>query len=186
MEKTIRDRTLSYYRFQRNVFGLTTVLLGVALLVFSVAFLSKRERVIIVPPCLEKSISLDDSYVSPTYLEQFGGYIGHQLLNKTPHTASRQAELVLRHTSPSLYGALRKKLLNEGDIMSKENCSHSFYVSRTSVFPSKMSIRIEGERRTYAGSEIISIENEIYELGFLYEGGRLLLNSVKEVLDAKA
>jgi conjugal transfer pilus assembly protein TraE len=145
------------------------------------AFLfSKSERVVVVPAVIEREFWIDRNAVSQTYLEQFGVFLGQQVLGKTPQSAPSQRTLVLRHTDPNYYGALRKKLIEEEEMLVKQNISYSFFPVDVSADPEKLTVTLIGDRLSFVGGSQVQSQRERFTLGFVYTGARLLLNSLVE------
>ena len=166
-------------RFQRNAFLLLSCMLALAVGCESLLLFSKRERVIIVPPIIEKEFWVEGGQISPTYLEQFGYFLSQLLLGKSAHSASAQRVVLLRHTDPAFVGSLRQKLLEEEELLKKQNASYTFYpISILPDLPARK-VHIEGDKIFYVNGKQISSDRESYTLSFNSKGSRLLLRGVE-------
>lgn len=111
------EKKIGFLIFQRNVFAAFSFLSAVAIIILSSFLFFKQERVVIVPPVIEKEFWVDSQHVSPTYLEQFGYFLGQLLLAKSSQSAASQRTVLLRHTDPSYVGTLKKRLVEEEEIL---------------------------------------------------------------------
>ena len=127
MSHIFLEKNVKFLLFQRNVFVAFSFLLILVVLVLSSFLFFKQERVIIVPPVIEKEFWVDAKHVSPTYLEQFGYFLGQLLLAKSSQSAASQRSIVLRHTDPSYAGILKQRLIEEEEVLKKQSTSYVFY-----------------------------------------------------------
>lgn len=178
MKKEFFETTVHYLRFQRNVFASLTFLLAASLILVSAFLFLKRERVVIVPPVIEKEFWVDADSISPTYLEQYGTFLGQLLLSKSAQSAPTQRSVLLRHTEPRFVEVLKQKLFEEEQLLQKQNAAYTFFPVTIHVDAKKKEVLIEGDRIFYVSGKQISCEREGYILGFHYTGSRLLLSGV--------
>lgn len=181
MKKNILDGTTQQLSFQRNIFAALALLLAVSLILTSSLLFMKRERVVIVPPFVEKEFWVEASHISPTYLEQFGYFLGQLLLGKSAYSSPSQRAILLRHTDPAFVGALKQKLVAEEELLHKQNASYVFYPVVINAVLQKKEVIIEGDRIFYVSGKQVSLERETYVLSFKYTGSRLLLTGIRAV-----
>jgi len=178
MNRKFAEQSLQYMRFQRNIFAALALFLAIAMIPLCGFLFLKRERIIIAPPVIEKSFWVDRSKVSPTYLEQYGYFLGQLLLGKSAHSAPAQRSLLLRHTSAQFVGALKQKLLEEEEMLKKQNASYTFFPTAVHVNPTTNEVKLEGDRVFYVSGKQVSSDKESYILKFVFSGSRLLLTEV--------
>ena len=166
--------------FQRNVLLAFSGILSISLVVVTCFLFFKRERIVVVPPVVEKTFWVDSHTISATYLEQFGHFMAQLLLAKSDKTAQLQRDTVLRHTDPKFIGVLSKKLVEEESILREQNASYTFYAERIDVDQKKLRVVVFGERVLFSEDRKISSEKEGYALQFAYSGSRLLLVSIEK------
>jgi len=179
MSRLFLEKNLHYLLFQRNILAALAFLLVLALLILSVFLFIKQERVIVVPPVIEKEFWVDAQQVSPTYLEQFGYFLGQLLLSKSPQSAVAQRSVLLRHTAPAYAGMLKQRLIEEEEILKKQSASYVFYPIDIKVNMDQMSLLLTGDRVVFIGGKEVCQEKEGYILRFSYSGSRLLLTEVE-------
>ena len=178
MKKDFLEKTTQYLRYQRNVFASLSFLLSISLILLCLLLFLKKERIIITPPVVEREFWIDADKVSPTYLEQYGCFLGQLLLSKSAQSAPAQRNVLLRHTEPRFVETLRRKLIEEEQILQKQSASYTFFPITIHTDAKKNEVLIEGDRVFYISGKQISCEKEGYILSFHYTGSRLLLSGV--------
>jgi len=179
MSQLFLEKNIRYLLFQRNVFVAFSFLLILTLMILSSFLFFKQERVVIVPPVVEKEFWVDAQNVSPTYLEQFGCFLGQLILAKSPQSAASQRTVLLRHTAPEYVGTLKQRLIEEEEILKKQSASYVFYPIDIKANTDQMSLLLTGDRLVYIGGKEIYKEREGYILRFSYSGSRLLLAEIE-------
>lgn len=178
MNRSFLEKTTQYLRFQRNIFAALSLLLALSLVILTTFLFLKRERVIVTPPIIEKEFWIDSNKVSPTYLEQYGSFLGQLLLGKSSHSAPSQRTILLRHADPAFVDVLKQKLLEEEELLQKQSASYTFFPVSVHVNPETNQVLLEGDRIFYVSGNQVSSEREGYILSFNYSGSRLLLSGV--------
>jgi len=177
----IYNESLKTLYFQRNALLFLTIILLAAVLLLSCCLLTKKERVVVVPPFVEGQFWIEKNVVSPSYLEQFGSFLGNLLLTKSKESAGRNMEVVLRHTDPAFFGKLEKKLLEEKAALAGDNAAYVFYTDRVDVDIENTSIVLFGKKSSFVGDVLLSSENEAYKLAFSVSASRIFLKELKKV-----
>jgi conjugal transfer pilus assembly protein TraE len=175
------EENLKAIRNQRNLLFVLCCLLIFSLIVNSIFLLSKNERIVIVPPIVEKEFWVEEHKVSPTYLEQFGCFLGQILLTKSYYTAEAQRKTLLRHVDPAYITGLTERLEKEQEMLGKANSSYVFYITGIEVNLETKSVLLKGNRLFAVGNKVLSEEKESYLLGFSYKDSRLLLNRLEYI-----
>ena len=178
VKHAINQQNIHHLTHQKNLFAWLSLLLALGVIALSLFLFTKKERVVIVPPVVEKEFWVDSYTVSSSYLEQFGVFIGQLVLGKSVQSAPSQRAILLRHTSPSYAGPLRQKLIEEEEFLKKQNASYVFFPSQVRVNPTQMEVHLTGDRAAYSGGVQVSLNKEHYILSFSYVSGRLLLTGI--------
>ncbi len=178
VKHAIKQHNIHNLAHQKNLFAWLSLFLALTVLTLSLFLFNKKERLVIVPPVVEKEFWVDKYTVSTSYLEQFGVFIGQLVLGKSVQSAPSQRAILLRHTSPSYAGPLRRKLIEEEGFLKKQNASYVFFPSQVRVDPIQMEVHLTGERIAYSGGVQVSLNKEHYILSFSYVSGRLLLTGI--------
>lgn len=183
MDRIFFENNLKSLKFQRNFLIGLSFLLSLSLILASSFLFLRNERILVVPPVVEKEFWVDSESVSASYLEQFGFFIGQLLLNKSAHSAETHRAILSRHTQPNYLTALKQKLVEEEGVLKKQNASYVFYLNNIFADPKTLKVTLVGERQFFVGGKQTSQEKRAYTLHFKYEGIRLLLNGISEEKD---
>lgn len=157
---------------QRNGLVLITMTLGLSNMGLVALFALKSERVILVPPQIQRSFWVEGAQASASYLEEMALFFAHQLLDVTPSSAAYQREIALRYVGSDFYNVLQKRLLAEEERYRKENLSTSFKVCEVGVHPQTMTVKLIGDLMSYVAGQKIKQSRESYLIRFRFKSGR--------------
>lgn len=184
MKFSIAKSQLEKMLAQRNgymilAFGLILVCLIQGILMF---VLIGREKIILVPPNIDKSFWVSSQHVSRDYLSEMTRFFAMLRLNITPESASIQRETLLRYTDPNFYGQLNSQLVQEADRMTDQHISMAFFPT-TDIKTNEKNLKavIEGDLKSYVGDVAVPAKHVRYLLSYSYHSGRLFLKSFEEV-----
>lgn len=151
------------------------------LLVMLLFFMLGRERIVVVPPDIQKSFWVTSSRVSPEYLSEMALFLNSLNFNITPSNAKMQHKILLRYVDPSYYETLKMKFMEIEDRVKKEHITMAFYPGEIKVDANKLIVRITGDVQYSVGDMQIPAQRITYQYGFRYSQGRLTLTSFSEV-----
>lgn len=97
------------------MFLLINVCLSVALLVSVTALVNQKERIVLLPPQIDRSVTIGWSSADGAYLKSFGLYVATLAGNITPKNAQFVVENLSVMMSPRIYPDVRKKLLAQAE-----------------------------------------------------------------------
>lgn len=166
--------------YQRNIFAFFGLILLLSNLLLAVFLFIKRERVVIVPPVVEKEFWVEGSCLSPSYLEQFGLFLSQLLLNKSPDSVALQNRILMRYVSPAYSPVFGKALDQEKEEMVQQKLSYLFFPSKVQIAPKLKQVVLEGERVVYLGENEFLKELRRYILSFDFPNGTLLLKELRK------
>ena len=75
-------------------------------------------------------------------------------------------------------GILRRKLVEEEEMLRRQNASYVFYPTEIKVDAHQMKMLLTGDRFLFSAGQQVSSEKESYILSFSYLGSRLLLKEI--------
>ena len=180
MKKIYLDLASCSLKNQRDwALGGGTILL-VSNVLLCIMFLFKNERIILVPPTIEKSFWVSKSSVSQEYLEEMSLFLSNMLLDITPSSADFQRSVALKYVDPSYYNTLRARLIKEAQTLKKEGISTSFKVLKIRPNKDDLTVEITGTLMSYVGAARVREIQEVYVMKFNYKAGRLLLEEFQE------
>ncbi len=180
MEVEIYKKSLKQITLQRNAFLGLAFLLVVSNVILVVSLMFKKERVILIPPLIDKELWVERNSVSGTYLEQFGVFFAELILNKSPASAALQNRIVLRYVDPARYNIFAAKLEKEAQEIKAQGVSYMFFPERTILRKKQLEVVLFGEHITYLGEREIAREPKQYTIKFSFSGGALHLSDLKK------
>ena len=84
-----------------------SMLANVTLAAFAM-HMAGRERVVVVPPSINKTFWVESERVSAEYLEQMAYFLLQLTLNVTPQSIDHQSRVLLQYAAPASYGAAQR------------------------------------------------------------------------------
>lgn len=147
--------------------------------------LTVTEKVVILPPGIQKEVWIKGNALSESYLEEWALYLSNLLLNVSKHNIDYQSELALRHVSPTCSGKLQIQFKRDAEKIVKNNATTHFLPKEIVVDAAQLTARVTGLFTTYVGKEQVSAHEHVYELKFDFNKGRFLqLTQFKHVNNA--
>lgn len=148
--------------------SLALILLGVFIIeTYTLMWLAGQRTVLLIPQGLASSkgaitLNLGEPF-SPDYLTSIAKGDAFSLLNWTPENIDQQYGSFLGRLTPALYGVQRESLLVEAKQHQAEGMTQSFYVTRSFVTGSEVTlhgilVRGVGGREIYRGSVIYAFD----------------------------
>ncbi|ABM97140.1 type IV conjugative transfer system protein TraE [Methylibium petroleiphilum] len=152
----------------------SNVALAAALLVSIVAFSGNRERVVLVPPHLEKRVSVGWNTADAEYLKGFGTYFAMLTANVTPKSASFVADTLSSAVSPAIYPEVRKQVLvlAKDPVFQKSGASVRFDPIQVEYEAATNKVFVVGEITTNDATGRISRVQSVYEMEIRMDNGR--------------
>lgn len=145
-------------------------------------FMVGRERIVVVPPTIEKSFWVSSSGVSSDYLSEMTRFFVMLRLNVTPDNSAAQRDILLRYTDPSVYGELKSLLVQEADKMQDQHVSLAFYPTKDiQTNTKKLKAMVEGDLKSYVGETALPVKHVKYLVSYRYHTGKLFITSFEEV-----
>ena len=144
-------------------------------------FMVGRERIVIVPPEIQKSFWVTSGRVSPEYLSEMVLFLTSLSFNVTPNNAETQHSVLLRYVDSAYYEKLKIKLIEVEDKIKKEHITTSFYPNEVKVDTKKLIAKVSGDLVYTVGDIQIAPAHVTYLFGFSYKQGQLRITSFPEV-----
>lgn len=147
-------------------------------------FMVGREKIIFIPPTIDKSFWVSSEHVSPEYLSEMTLFFANLRFNITATNADMQRESLLKYTDPAYYNTLKMNLVQEADRITEEHVSMAFFPVNVKVDTKHFKAIIEGDLKSYVGDTALPTNRIRYLLTYRYDEGRLLVKSFEEVKHA--
>jgi conjugal transfer pilus assembly protein TraE len=183
MKFTLAHNQLEKIFAQRNGYMMLAIgSMAVCLLqIIFMFFMMGRERIILIPPGIEKTFWVSASQISPEYLSEMTSFFASLRLNVTPDNAAIQRDTILRYTDPAYYNTLKSQLVQEADKLTDQHISFAFYPVTVKVDAKHFKAIIEGDLKSFVGEAFLPTTRVKYLVSYRYDGGRLLVKSFEEV-----
>lgn len=157
-----------------------SITLNILMIIF-MFFMVGRERVIIVPPDIQRSFWVTSGKVSPEYLSEMTLFLVSLGFNLTPSNVTLQHTVLLRYVDPDYYNTFKIKLIDVADKVKKEHITASFYPNDVKVDTNKLIAQVSGDLQYTVGDVHLTPEHVTYQFGFNYRQGQLKITSFPEV-----
>ncbi len=172
--RTLRERNRLLMGFVLS--GTLSLLLG-----FSVFYLVGRERIVVVPPIVNRDFWVGTDTVSDSYLEQMSEFFSSLLLNVNPNSFKTRAEHLLQHVAPNAYPQLKMQLVERQLELERRAMSTAFYPLSFKVDRHKLLVELKGELKILVGNSAIESQIKTYHINFSQHQGRLYIQKFSEV-----
>lgn len=124
--------------------------LAVANVLLAFKLVSRDEKVVLLPPLLEKQAELTQAAAGDTYKTAWGLFVASFIGNITPKNADFVKSNVGTYFSPSVYSELRDSIDASADALKNEGLSVSFSVTDTLYEPETDKVFVSGTTTTRA------------------------------------
>lgn len=165
---------------QRNAFLLFGVGMLISNFVLVLCVLYKTEKIILVPPQINKTFWLRGGEVSESYIEEMSVFLVDLLLDQTPANSSYKREMLLKYVDSSRFNEMQNKLMEQENYINENDISTDFNSVTITVDAEKKISKIDGDLITYVADKKISSERVSYLLGFEMVGGKLFLSNFEK------
>ena len=142
--------------------------------------MAKRERVVMVPPSINKTFWVESDRVSAEYLEQMAYFLLQLTLNVTPQSIDHQSRLLLQYAAPAAYGELRSVLAAAAERVKRDGASTVFSAQDLAVDERAQRVGVRGLLTTFISDRRVSEVSKGYAIELQYVGGRIFLKAFRE------
>ena len=155
-------------------------LLANVVLAFQTVRLSGRERVVLVPPTINKTFWVESERVSAEYLQQMAYFLMQLTLDVTPQSVDHQASVVLQYAAPASFGELRAAMAATADRLKRDGASTFFSTRDLVVDEATQRVGVRGTLTTFVSDRRVSEVSKAYAIELQYAGGRVFLKAFRE------
>ena len=141
----------------------TVLVLSLLVAVLSVNAMTKRERLIIMPPIANEQIELAYQSASRSYHESFGLYVASFLGNINPGNAGFVKQALELSFSPTLYSEIQRTITDDAERMRASGRTLRFFPDRVIYEQSTGKTFVAGKQ------EIVSAAGNVHEQDVTYE-----------------
>lgn len=156
-----------------------SMLVNLVLAVFAVR-LAGHERVVVVPPTINKTFWVESDRVSAEYLEQMAYFLMQLTLNVTPQSVDHQSRVLLQYAAPASFGELRTALAAAAERLKRDGASTVFSAQDLAVDERALRVGVRGLLTTFISDRRVSEVSKGYAIELQYSGGRVFLKAFRE------
>lgn len=171
---------LDGYIYENWTFRIVTLILS-GVIVYQGILLSEKvnnQRVVVLPPKVDKEFWVAGNVVSKAYLEQMGQFVAFYLFNIDKDTAKVSVENILTYVEPKFYGEVKKMLYEQVNYITENDIARVFYPSMIDV-SQKGIIKVIGILKDIIGDKVVSSRQVELEIGYKIKQGRFWIVSLK-------
>ena len=140
------------------------------------------DRTVIVPPTIDRTFWVTKEKASREYLEEMASYVAWLVLDVTPTTVDWKKNVLLNWVAPDQHAAMKTKMDLEAERLRGNNATTFFLVQQLAADEAKQSVVVTGRlRRQINGADVTEPETRSYLAQFQYAGGRVHIQSFKEI-----
>ena len=139
-------------------------------------------QTILVPPEVNRSISISNTKTSKEYLEEMSIFFTQLLMNASPTTVEKQHQTLLNYISPEYYQALTSELNITKTYIKRNNITTMFIPRRVTGYEMNNTVRLEGQFLVAQGDKIAEKSARILLITFKNNSGKIAITSIKEEL----
>ena len=173
------ERSQSLLR-QRNLLALTSVTLGLALVVTG-GLAATRDREVVLVPTIAKPLSISKSGVSADYLELVTRDASLMLLNRSPEGLDYWMAQILELASPAHHGKLKSELVRIVEEQRGSDVTQAFVIKGLMVDAQKLTSEVRGTLKTFVGAQVIASDERRFRFDWSYQGLRLGLAGFTQI-----
>ena len=144
--------------------------------------LGKTSVVIEVPEYLKKDFSIKEGKPSSEYFEQWALSLVPYIAGFTPESVDFNIRVFLSYVHPKAYGTIETELIKLRDEVKSVGISQAFFPQ--TVVTKENKVRVTGRQMRFVGKTVTSDEVVTYEIGFLMEKGKPLIESMNVTTDS--
>ena len=145
------------------------------------------DRTVIVPPNIDRSFWVSKDKASREYLEEMASYVAWLVLDVTPSTVDWKKNVLLNWVAPDQHAAMKTRMDLEAERLRSNNATTFFLVQQLAADEARQSVVVTGRlRRQINGTDVSEPETRSYLAQFQYAGGRVHIQSFKEIPHAQA
>ena len=165
---------------QNVTMRITMAALVVALIAQTLVIVAlyNKQRVVFVPPKVDREFYIAGDVPSTSYLEMMGEFLGDKLMNFTSSNVLSRFNSVLPFLSPANYNDIKTLLARQAESITKANISQVFFFSKAEVNEKFHTIGVQGSIRRIVVDQVSAEKPAILWIQYGFKGGKFEVNSI--------
>jgi len=159
------------------VVGITVISIGVAVLAFTFWRFMSWQKVILVPPQINKRIEVAGDSTNRAYLQMMVEFLSQQIMEYTPVDIEQRINTILFYVPVKLYPDIKKKLDEMKRTVKRGDLSQVFRTDKVSFDKSEVEVR--GHIVRSVGQHAVWDHNAVLRMSYNIRDGRFYLLGFK-------
>ena len=179
---TYINKTSNLYA-ENRLLKFAIVIIGIAVIVngFMSYIAMHYQKVVILPPVVDRRIVISGNKVDENYIKLFTRYAMTLLQNYTATTARSQFTEFLSLVTTSAYPQMQKTLYTLADTIKKLNMTSAFYPRKITIDEKNRTITVTGLKKEFTNTTVVEDGPRKYMIKYAIINGRFYIDAVKEV-----
>ena len=142
----------------------------------------QNQKVVILPPVVDKRIMISGNTVNEDYVRLFTRYAMTLLTSYTPSSAEGQFEEFLTQlVTTDFYPDMRNNLDTLIDTIKRLNITSTFYPQQIDVDIENKTIIVTGIKKEFTNTTLVEDGRRKYRIDYVVINGRFYINDIKEI-----
>lgn len=140
------------------------------------------QKVVILPPVVDKRIMISGNDVNEDYVRLFTRYAMTLLNNYTSGSAQGQFDEFLDNlVSPEFSPSIRNTLYGLVDTIKKLNITSAFYPQKIEIDTENKMITVSGIKKEFTNTTLVEDGEKHFSIKYVIVNGRFYIDDIKEV-----
>ena len=141
------------------------------------------EKIILVPPEINRSFWVSSNSASSEYLEDMAYWYLGLALNISPSSANYQNERFLKYAAPASSGQLQADMGARADYLKKNSAATQFAVRTVKTDTDNLCVSFAGTLATWVSDKKAADRSANYVICFKFINGKLYVSNFKETTE---
>jgi len=167
---------------ENRLLKFAVVCIGIAVVVsgFFSYIAMQYQKVVILPPVVDRRIVITGNRVDENYVKLFTRYAMTLLNNYTAATAQGQFDEFLSLVTASAYPEMQKTLSTLADTIRKLNMTSVYYPQKIKIDKQNRVIEITGLQKEFTNTTLVEDGPKRYIVKYVITNGRFYIDEIKE------
>jgi conjugal transfer pilus assembly protein TraE len=183
MKRILQKSRIRHLTEKRNgylIIAVGSIVVNILLSIY-ICNANSNEKIIFIPPVVDKPFWVSSNASSPEYLSMMNLLFTDLLLNITPSNAGMKHAIFLKYVDSKYYANFKTKLIEQEDQLKKEHTTISFQLIKPEVDVQNLVAKVTGDVQYTVGDTILPSKRLTYQMKFSYHSGLLQVTSFEEV-----
>lgn len=141
----------------------------------------KYQKVVVLPPVVDRRIEITGTDVNDDYIKLFTRYMTNLLFTYTPGTVDGQFDELLKLATPGFYSELKERLQKMAVTIKQLSVTGAFYPRHIKIDRKARTIEVKGLKEEYTRGIPVKSGQVSYQIEYRIINGRFYVNGFKEI-----